>query len=50
LEQFIINDDAKYIENSDLLEFGHKVKAYGMDLSRSNASAFNGFITAALGE
>jgi|TARA_B110000285_G_C15114055_1_gene612965 hypothetical protein len=50
LEQFIINDDEKYIDSADLLEFGQKVKASGMDLSRSNASAFNGFITAALGE
>ena len=50
LEQFIINDDEKYIKTPSLLDFGQKLKSMGMELSRSDPTAFNGFITAALGE
>lgn len=64
LEQFIINDDEKFITatlpgednersaamRSELLSFGQKLKTHGMELSRGNAQEFNDFIKAALGE
>jgi len=64
LEQFIINDDEKYITaacsgednerraamRNELLSFGQKLKTHGMELSRGNAQEFNDFIKAALGE
>jgi len=32
------------------IEMGHKIKRMGVLLSRSDAQAFNNFITAAIGE
>ena len=61
LEQFLINDDEKYItaeSNSEqskdirnqIISIGQKIKASGMELSRGNTQEFNDFIKAALGE